>query len=147
MFAHVHHALLAFCLGALVAHAVAGCSAGQGVNYYTQQCENCLAGFFCDPDSLSLTGFSPASTNVTSVVGGGGFANIDGVGTGVTLNYVSGTAMPHDEDVIYLFQYNQGFIRRVQISTQTATTPLGSGNAGASIDGVGTYASFNQVSL
>ena len=82
---------------------------------------------------------------MTSVVGGGGFANIDGMGTGVTLNYVSGTAMPNDEDVIYLFQYNQGFIRRVQISTQTATTPLGSGNAVASIDGVGTYASFNQV--
>ena len=78
---------------------------------------------------------------VTTFAGSGSQGATDATGTGASFHNVTGITT--DSTYLYVVDYNNHKIRKVEIATGVVTTLAGSGSQG-STDGVGTGASFNH---
>ena len=84
-----------------------------------------------------------ATQLVSTVAGSGQQLYRDGVGTSAALNMISGGFLTLDvsSNVLYLAEYSDYYIRRIDLNTLVVSTIAGSG-AYQDIDGIGSLASF-----
>ena len=83
------------------------------------------------------------ASNVTILAGSGKPGYADGTGIEAAFNEPKGLEISPDGAYLYVTEYANHRIRRVEIATGTVTTVAGSGNASFA-DGTGSEASFNQ---
>ena len=81
--------------------------------------------------------------NVTILAGSGTPGYADGTGIEAAFNEPKGMEISSDGTYLYVTEYANHRVRRVEIATGTVTTVAGSGNASFA-DGTGAEASFNQ---
>ena len=82
-----------------------------------------------------------ATAKVTTLAGSGKQGKVDGIGTAASFNYPRSIAS--DGTHLYVADYDNHTIRKIEIVTGKVTTLAGSGKEGAK-DGVGTAASFQN---
>ncbi|EOD12245.1 hypothetical protein EMIHUDRAFT_44143, partial [Emiliania huxleyi CCMP1516] len=110
------------------------------------------AGIAISPDSTALfvadfTGHKirrveVATGAVTTLAGGGTMGSADGVGDAAQFYNPSGIAISPDGGALFVADYGNDKIRRVEVATGAVTTIAGSGTSG-SADGVGDAAEFH----
>ena len=80
---------------------------------------------------------------VTTIAGSGNQGNIDGVGTAAWFNLPFGLTLDPTNSFLYVSDYFNQNIRKINLTTTEVTTLAGNGSSG-SIDGTGSSASFNR---
>ena len=86
-----------------------------------------------------------ATGEVTTLAGSGEDGDADGVGDAAEFNGPSGVALSSDGSALFVADYDNNAIRRVEVATGAVTTLAGSGIKG-SADGVGDAAEFDDPS-
>lgn len=94
-------------------------------------------------DGGASPSYAGVASSVTILAGSGTPGYVDGTSTEAAFNEPKGLEISPDGAYIYVAEYVNHRIRRVEIATGTVTTVAGSGTASFA-DGPGSEASFNQ---
>lgn len=79
---------------------------------------------------------------VSTIAGGGGAGSADGAGKAAQFSAPMGVALSHDETVLYVSDYNNHTIRRIDLASGQVTTIAGQVNRCGHTDGFGTTATL-----
>ena len=99
-------------------------------------------GALMSPLTVSNTGGAPDPMQVSTLAGIGFSDSRNGTGTGAGFSYPQGLALDNSGIYLYVADYSNHKIRRIEIATGVVTTLAGSGSNG-SADGIGSAASFS----
>ena len=93
--------------------------------------------YIADPTNHRIRRYNIATSTVTTVVGNGNAASIDGLGGGTRFNFPVGMIIDSANANIYIGDSGNNRIRRLNLATSTVTTYAGNGTGNA-IDGIST---------
>ena len=93
--------------------------------------------YIADSTNHRIRRYNIATSTVTTVVGNGNAASIDGLGGGTRFNFPSAMIIDSANANIYIGDNNNNRIRRLNLATSTVTTYAGNGTGNA-IDGIST---------
>jgi sugar lactone lactonase YvrE len=93
--------------------------------------------YIADPGNNRIRRYNIATSTVTTVVGNGNAASIDGLGGGTRFNFPTAMIIDSANANIYIGDNNNNRIRRLNLATSTVTTYAGNGTGNA-IDGIST---------
>ncbi|EOD04281.1 hypothetical protein EMIHUDRAFT_372600, partial [Emiliania huxleyi CCMP1516] len=99
--------------------------------------------FVTDFGSHKIRRVEVATGEVTTLAGSGESGDADGVGDAAQFCYPTGIAISPDGGALFVADYGNDKIRRVEVATGEVTTIAGSGTSG-SADGVGDAAEFDE---
>jgi hypothetical protein len=98
--------------------------------------------YVADERNNTIRSIVIASGTVTTIAGtSGATGSVDGVGSAARFDYPAGLIT--DGTNLYVSEYNNSTIRKIEISTGTVTTIAGTAGTPGSSDGVGAVARFN----
>ncbi|EOD33766.1 hypothetical protein EMIHUDRAFT_229266 [Emiliania huxleyi CCMP1516] len=104
-------------------------------------CPDASAAFVADWSSHEIRRVEVATGAVTTLAGSGEAGDADGVGDAAEFFSPAGIAISPDGSALFVVDFHNDKIRRVELATGAVTTIAGSGNMG-SADGVGDVAEF-----
>jgi sugar lactone lactonase YvrE len=97
--------------------------------------------YMCDSNNEAIRKYNPLTREVTTLAGGSGYGFADGVGTAA--KFYSPTGITTGKDgMLYVADYYNHRIRKIDPTTRQVTTVAGSATRG-SADGTGASATFN----
>ena len=118
-------------------------ASGGGDYYYTVTVSpDGSAVFVADFSGHEIRRVEVATGEVTTLAGSGEEGGADGVGDAAQFYNPSGVAISPDGGALFVANYGNDKIRRVEVATGEVTTLAGSGTSG-SVDGVGDAAELN----
>lgn len=84
---------------------------------------------------------------VSTIAGGGGAGSADGTGKAAQFSAPMGVALSHDETILYVSDFNNHTIRRIDLGSGQVTTIAGQVNRCGHTDGFGTTATLCSPAL